>query len=415
MQTSSTLTDSGFQRDGSTRLELIDALRGFALAGVLLGNLNPLSLYYYLDDAARAALPTAELDAWGRIVVQSVVDGKAITLFSLLFGLGFAIQLERAEARGAGLAPYVRRIAVLLGFGAIHAYLLWWGDILLLYALLAFLMIPMRHASDRALLVGGLGLGLLGFLLAPLMESWMPANAGSKEQMHAMTLAAFSSGSVSATVTQNITFAQWIWADIWGLVAFVYARFLLGYWAGRKRLLHDPEAHRPLLRRLLVVGGLAGLVATAALHGIGLADLGDALTSSGAGAFVLDLLRRIGPLGLGIAYAAGFALMFMRPRWQSGLRLLAPVGRMALTNYLVQTVVCVWLFYGIGLGIGPRYGYAACFAIWALLFGAQIASSHWWLARFQFGPAEWLWRSLTYLRWQPLRVQGWRRRHEVAP
>lgn len=123
---------------GPERIDLIDALRGFALAGVLLVNLDSFTLYDYLDDAARAALPSATLDSMLRRWLDVFANDKAITLFSLLFGLGFAVQLERADARGApGLRLYLRRVAVLGLFGLIHAYLLWWGDILLIYALLA--------------------------------------------------------------------------------------------------------------------------------------------------------------------------------------------------------------------------------------------------------------------------------------
>ncbi|MFC5579148.1 DUF418 domain-containing protein [Lysobacter niabensis] len=384
---------------GTERIELIDALRGFALAGVLLANLDPLSLYYFLDEAARAHLPTAGFDAWAVYATNLLVAGKFITLFSLLFGLSFSVQLERAQAKGAGLAPYLRRIAVLLLIGFLHTYLLWWGDILLVYALLAVALIAFLHVPDRWLLITGLVLALSWPLAKPLIEGLRPPGLAGEAQMYAASLAAFSSSSVADAFTQNIAFANWNrWAS-WGVLPFVFADFLLGYWAGRKRLLHDPLAHAALLRTLVLVGGLAGLVASIVAPRFEASS-----AAEGVGTLALQVvLQRLGPLGLGCAYAAGFALLFQRPAWQRWLRWLAPVGRMALTNYLIQTPVCLALFYGTGLGLGQAGGYPARYLAWAAIFAAQIAFSHWWLARFRFGPVEWVWRSATYGRAQLLR------------
>jgi len=388
---------------GTERIELIDALRGFALAGVLLANLDPLSLYYFLDEAARARLPTAGFDMWAAYATNLLVTGKFITLFSLLFGFSFSVQLERARAKGAGLAPYLRRIAVLLLIGCLHTYLLWWGDILLVYALLALALVAFLPVPDRWLLITGLVLALSWPLAKPLIEQMQPPGLASEAQMHATSLAAFSSDSVAAAFTQNIAFANWNrWAS-WGVLPFVFADFLLGYWAGRKRLLHEPLTHTALLRTLVLAGGLAGLVASVAAPRLEASSA----AAEGLGAVALTglgvVLERLGPLGLGCAYAAGFALLFQRPAWQRWLRWLAPVGRMALTNYLIQTPVCLALFYGIGLGFGPAGGYPGRFTAWALIFAAQVAFSHWWLARYRFGPVEWVWRSATYGRAQLLR------------
>jgi uncharacterized protein len=111
---------------------------------------------------------------------------------------------------------------------------------------------------------------------------------------------------------------------------------------------------------------------------------------------VLRLLDGIAPLALGIGYAAGFVLLYQRPAWQRRLRVLAPVGRMALTHYLSQSVLGVMLFYGVGLGLGPRWGMAGVLGACVLIFAAQVLLSHLWLARLRYGPLEWLWRWMTY-------------------
>lgn len=390
---------------GTGRLPLIDALRGFALAGVLLVNLGGFSLYYFMDDTARAALPSAGFDRWAGLLVQIFVQDKALTLFSLLFGLGVAIQVRQAQTRGTGIGPILRRLAVLLAIGLLHAHLFWWGDILAIYALLAFGLILLRRLPDGCFLIGGLALGLFWFLLAPIAEWLKPDEWPEQARVYVDAFTVFSGDDAAATLRQNVAVAHWMWLDMWGVFPFVFARFMLGYWIGRRCLLQDPAAHRRLLRATLIVCGGVGLAAAIAIEWIDAARLtelmlhGDRFSEYG-----LRLLRRIGPLGMGLAYAAGFALLFLRPGWQRWLRWLAPAGRMALSNYLIQTVVCLWLFYGIGLGIGSSGGYAARLLAWVLLFGAQMALSHWWLARFRLGPLEWLWRSLAERRRLPLRA-----------
>ncbi|RZA25546.1 MAG: hypothetical protein EOP92_43180, partial [Lysobacteraceae bacterium] len=151
------------------RHDLIDALRGFALGGVLMVNLASFSLYEFMPDPARAALPTARFDAIALEAMELLVNIKFITLFSLLFGLGFSLQMERAQASG-GLARFVRRLLVLLAIGLLHGFFVWWGDIMLTYAVVGLALLGFRHASDRTLLVAGLALALL---LPPMLSPWM--------------------------------------------------------------------------------------------------------------------------------------------------------------------------------------------------------------------------------------------------
>jgi uncharacterized protein len=311
--------------------------------------------------------------------------------------------MERAAARGRdGLRIYLRRIAVLALFGLAHCYLLWWGDILLIYALMAMALVLFRKASDSALLVAGL---LLALFLPPLLQPWIEAalaGQASEAAMMAANLSAFASPSYLVAIRQNATFVDWAWLSYWGVYFFVAGRFLLGAWAGRRRLLQEPAAHRGLLFRLCIGGLSLGMAITAFDEFVLPGDFAPDAYGPAA-AFCIRAFLRIGSLALATGYAAGFALLYLRPDWRKRLDMFAPVGRMALSNYLTQTIVCTTVFYGFGFGIGPRYGYVGWLLAWAILFGAQIAFSHWWLARFRFGPAEWLWRTLTYGRPQPMR------------
>ncbi|MET1163006.1 MAG: DUF418 domain-containing protein [Pseudoxanthomonas sp.] len=397
------------RHDGPTaageRLELIDALRGFALAGVLLVNLDSFSLYAFLDGVARAALPTAGFDLRVDAIKSLLVDEKAVTVFSMLFGLGFALQLERAEARGSmGLKLYARRMGVLLLFGLVHSYLFWWGDILLVYALMGFLLVLCRRLSQRALLASGFFVALV---LPAVASPWIdPLLKGMPSQgaMEAANLAAFSSPNWLVAWAQNVVFSNWAYTVWWTIWPFVFGRFLLGFWAGRTGLLQQPEKHRHLLLGIFKAAAIIGTAATALEYFEQPLSAAFSTTAGTWGSIALALVMRAGPLGLGIAYAAGFALLFLHEPARRYLRLLAPVGRMALTNYLAQTAVCLALFYGAGLGIGPKYGVLGILSAWIALFGAQVFFSRWWLSRYRFGPVEWLWRSLTYANRQPMSV-----------
>jgi uncharacterized protein len=382
------------------RHELIDALRGAALAGVFLVNLVSLSLYEFLGDEARAALPTAATDALIAQAMAWLVDVKAVTVFSLLFGLGFALQMDRPDASPARFA---RRLLVLAAIGALHGWGLWWGDILLTYALVGLLLLPWRHAPLWLLWSAGLVLALLvPPLLQPTMRGLL-AGWPRQGEIYALALAGFSSPSPAAAWMANVQVANWARVANWALVCFVLGRFLLGAWAGRVGLLQRPETHRTLIVRIGLGALAAGLLATGleAVQADWRAQW-PALDTDTA-RYVIRAALRAGPLGLGIAWAMAFAWLWLHAPVRRWLALFAPAGRMALTNYLAQSAIGVALFYGVGAGIGPRYGLAGVVAAAALVFPAQMAFSAWWLRRFRFGPVEWLWRALTYGRRPPLR------------
>lgn len=378
----------------SERLDLVDALRGFALAGVFFINLRLFSLFDFLNDEQRAALATAPYDELLLTVAQIFGDGKFISLFSMLFGLGFALQLQRLESRGAdALRIYRRRALVLLGIGLVHG-LLWFGDILRNYAILAFALLVVRRAPIKALVVAGVACGL-GWALVPLI-------GGPEYELAVMqrSLDAFGSGSFVDAFRQNLE-TDWFFVVRYpGLPIFIFGRFLLGYAAGRVGLVADPSSHGRLLGRVCWIGWLSGVVATCAIGAFG--------TRPEPGVPVADdsllqhFLEGVNALGFAVAYASTFILLYQRQSWHDLLKHLAPAGRMCLTNYLTQTLISVPLFYGWGHGVGPRFGMFGVIGTWGMVYGAQIVLSHWWLQRYQFGPAEWLWRSLTYGGRQPM-------------
>ncbi|RKH47658.1 DUF418 domain-containing protein [Corallococcus llansteffanensis] len=409
--------------DVSERVALLDVLRGFALWGVFISN----SFAWF---SGNALLPRAQAESLVEPPLEAVVNGlyyffvnqKFITLFSVLFGLGFSIQLARAEARKSSIVPlYCRRLGVLLSIGVVHAFALWFGDILAIYAVLGFALLLFRQRSNRTVLTWALVL-LVGLpLLAPIVRHYghsllhrgqavvRVARAGDEVDVRerGLLLEGLSSGSFWTTQAANAHFVTYVMPQpqrlLW--MARILGRFLLGLLAGRLLLLQDVERHRSLFRRLLVWGLVLGVLG----NGVGvvvqrlrLADLVDPTKDTWM--LAMPAIAEVGFMALTAAYVAIFALLFQREQWHRVMQVLAPVGRMALTNYLLQTVVSLCLYDGWGLGLIGKLPLSHCVALTTFIFALQIPFSHAWLSRFRFGPVEWLWRSLTYGQWQPLRL-----------
>ncbi|QRK12010.1 DUF418 domain-containing protein [Archangium violaceum] len=408
--------------DSSERLILLDVLRAFALCGVFVSNAYVhLSGRGFLPKEAADALMSTRVDVVTDFLFTRFVAEKAMSTFSFLFGLGFAIQMGRAEARGSSIVPvYTRRLAVLLLIGLSHLFALWYGDVLNLYAVMGFVLLLFRGLPDRRLLIWSLVLILGASSVVSAIMIYMPLLAGSPEAVQAaskakmamlteirsQTLAAFQSGSYLTTVKANAAF---YWNVFLKPMTAAHAlitlgRFLLGLMAGRRKLFHDVDANRPVFRRLLGWGlGLAVLG-----NGVGL--LVDSLLKAGTLSKPAPWWRvlspavwEVGVLGLSACYVAGLSLLFLRPRARRLLSLWAPAGQMALTNYLCQTVISQLVYYGYGFNLIGKLRPLPCLALMFGLFWVQVLVSHLWLARFRFGPVEWVWRSLTYGKLQPMR------------
>ena len=396
------------------RIELIDVVRGFALYGVLLANLVWASQEVAVTSAQVSALPTGVLDRLTRYAVYVLIDGKFYTLFAFLFGLGFAVQLARGDAKGIPiLAMYRRRLGILLLIGLAHAYLLWYGDVLHHYAILGFLLILFRRWSDRAFIILGLVSGIVVPAAVAIARALITSDAGGSSapdptELHLIQarFRAFTEGSITEALWENAKFAATYWTAGIALHALPanLGRFLLGLYAGRHRLLQEPGTHLPFFRKSLKWGLVFGL------FGNGLWVLTIALTHSGTlaktSSWVLAAQLPIyaGHVAMAAFYLAAIVLLSQRPAWRRRLSHLGPVGRMALTNYLTQSLIYLLLFYGFGLALLGRVGATFCLALSVVIFFGQILFSSWWLHRFRFGPAEWLWRSLTYGSRQPMRI-----------
>jgi uncharacterized protein len=293
------------------------------------------------------------------------VDSKAFALFSVLFGVGLAIQFDRlADNRRTVLL--LRRLTVLLAIGLAHLVLVWNGDILTEYALAGFVALPFLFGSRW--LLGLSGLLLLGLFLAlpPLLSlpdpAWMAAHVSAARHVYGtggfMDVLAFRIGELPAIAPLHV-----------GVFPRTVGLFLLGAFIWRTGVLQRASEYRGLLFGI----AFAGLVLTFAAGGNTLAPVILALSY---GAFIIGLVTT-----------------------QSGSRLLAwaaPLGRMAFTNYLAQSLIVGWIFYGYGLGLFGRVGTSCALALGIAVYAVQAILSQRWLKRHNFGPVEWLWRRLMY-------------------
>lgn len=385
---------------GEERVELLDAVRGFALFGILLANILYWSGWIFMQPAERTALAGASGAETQHLFHHLAVDGKFYSLFSLLFGIGFSLQLARLERRGAdGLRVFRRRLVVLLGIGLVHMLLIWDGDILTLYAMLGLLLPFFRTWRDRRLLLTAALLILSPIAGVALFDAldWTPhlffyqlgdgialALGGTPKDligwMQRQDPAAFLTWNMSGWAHSIGTrIESWRIPKVLGIM-------LLGMFLGRRLAAGMLIGDRRLMWATLLLGTAVGLPMSylyAVTDGAGQASIPSVL----------------GTVPLALAYAAGFVLLWQRAK--PLLSIFVAPGRMALTNYLAQSLLGIGLFYGVGLGLVGRLPPAGFYAVAVAIFSAQIVLSQLWLARFDQGPAEKMWRALTYGRRRP--------------
>ncbi|EYF01121.1 DUF418 domain-containing protein [Chondromyces apiculatus] len=404
------------------RMTVIDTLRGFALGGVFLSNLYVWqSGRIFLSMERMKELMAVPLNIVIGTVLGFTLFGRAMTVFTFLFGLGFAIQMERAAARGDTTGRvYARRLGLMFLIGVTHLLLLWYGDILHLYAMVGLLLLLLRRLPDRAVLVLGLVLVIGGELGGRYLPTFVPRLWHSKEELEAIAalerahnmawraeaFAGFTSGAYLDVVRANVM--TW-WETFFSLRHLggnlaVLGKFLIGAYFGRRRLFREVPAHRTLFRRMVGYGLLVGLIGGAVNA---LTRLPSMQTRLGPDSLLMQIVSPVtsemATLGMASFYIGGVTLLYQHAPWRKVLSVVAPAGQMALTNYLSQSAFSLVIFTGVGFGLLGQLNPLGCVVLVAVLFTLQVAFSHVWLAFFRFGPAEWVWRSLTYGKAQPMR------------
>lgn len=392
------------------RIASLDVLRGFALFGILMVNIQSFAMVSaaYMNPTAYGDFHGANRLVW--LLTHTLFDQKFITIFSMLFGAGMVLLTTRAESSGrSGLAVHFRRMFWLIVFGLLHAYLLWYGDILVWYGLCGMVVIWFRRLRPGVLI----GLGLPAIAVASLLsllsgwsipywpreqwaefqEDWLPSGAAVAEELEAYRggwLDQMPHRAGTVLEFQTIVFLAWGLWRVGGVMLIGMALFKMGVLSA--------ERSRRFYQGLAAIGFLAGIpivlegVRQQFAHGW---DARYGFFFDSQYNYWASLLVSLGWVGAVMWVCKTDALPGVR-------RGLAAVGQMALTNYLLQTILCTTIFYGHGFGLFGRVERVGQLGIVVLLYAGQVLFSLVWLRRFRFGPFEWLWRSLTYGRRQPM-------------
>jgi uncharacterized protein len=394
------------------RISSIDVLRGFALLGILIMNIQSFSMIMaaYLNPTAYGDLTGANWWVW--TLSNIVANEKFISIFSMLFGAGIVLMTSRAEAKG--ISPkglHVRRSIWLIVIGLLHAYLLWYGDILFTYGVCALIVFAGRKASPKKLIIIGLIVFSVAFLLfmffgfslqywpeenrAESMRNWLPTAEQVAEELAAYRgnwIQQMSQRIPSAIALQTFILLILEGWRVCGLMLIGMALFKTGVLsAARSSRLY------------------AGMVAIGYGVGLPLVIAGGAKNFAAGWDFDYSMFYGTQWNYWGSIFVAaghvGVVMLVCKSGMFGGLkRLLAAFGRMALTNYLMQTVICTTIFYGHGFGLFGSVERWQQILFVVAIWIVQLIYSPLWLRKYRFGPAEWVWRSLTYGRRQPMRM-----------
>jgi uncharacterized protein len=395
------------------RHSILDSLRGFALLGVILANMVPHSGYFFLSDAQKELIGVSSVDSTVEWVMNFLVDGKFYSLFSLLFGVGFALQMKKSEERSMKFtAHYSKRLTILFFIGLLHAILFFVGDILTVYALVGFVLLLFRKCSNRAILIWALIL-----LILPVVQYlfyWLPAVMSTAEPgidstvrppFFDIVIQTYQTGNVVEIIQMNfggLLFGRYPDLFFTGRFFKVLAMFLIGVYVTRNLLFVNLEAKRGLLFRVLIIGLVIGIPCNYVLAMMMETDAYHGLSARG---IIQPIVYSLGVPALSLAYAAAIGLVSVS-RNRNVLLVFTPLGRMALTNYLFQSVIACTIFMNYGLGLYAQLTPLHLLFAGLAIYTSQIVFSYVWLLYFQFGPAEWLWRCLTYRQWLPIRKPG---------
>ncbi|MDE6633371.1 MAG: DUF418 domain-containing protein [Muribaculaceae bacterium] len=396
--------------EASKRHIILDALRGFALLGICMANFPEFSLHSFLPVEAATSMPTSSWDYFTKYFLSIFVDGKFYTIFSLLFGIGFSIIISNVTKRGGNAyVIFYRRMLILLIIGFLHLMYIWSGDILMLYALMGMILPLFIKVSDKALLwTAGILIFLpviLDFLLeamgvslsAPIVDwQWREcAKVGITEENFAYWLRDADSYSkvfdflIQGAIVRIQEFVDGHrWFKVLGL-------FMIGLYIGRHRLYADLATRKALLRKAAGWGLCLGLP-------LSLLYAWDSMSGHPFGNGAHSLIYFASVYLTAFGYIGAIGLLYLKNKDAACWKILAYPGRMALTNYIGQSLIGMLIYYGTGFGFGADTGLIYVELTVLCVFAFQICFSALWLHYFRFGPLEWIWRCLTYLRLFPI-------------
>lgn len=393
------------------RYELLDTVRGIALLGVLLANMQWHSYFGYLTETEQTLLPFSYFNSALSFLMTMFVDGKFYAIFSLLFGIGFSLIIIKKD--GNKIMP--KRLAVLLLFGLVHSIFIWEGDILILYALLGLTLPLFNKMRNRALLITAFAL-----LLSPIALNSMRMMSDSSSLPEKAIYAKYDAlllDEYGLQDTSDSTIAKWQKQGDWtaklqynyaamyyhwayyiesNRVPKVLGMFILGLLIGRNKLFANTDDYLQPLRKIRNIGLTLGIPASA-YYAYQYKYVDNPPAALEAFVYVFSVFP------LAFAYVAILTLFYQSGRFTAVFNHFANVGKLALTMYLTQSIIGSVLFHGVGLGLAADFAYLPILSFALMLFAMQMVVAGWWLKHYRFGPFEWVWRQLTYGKRLPIK------------
>ncbi|MFC0524846.1 DUF418 domain-containing protein [Pontibacillus salicampi] len=375
----------------SNRLEWIDAARGLAILGIFMVNVPAFNAPYFMYGGA-AKYWNSEVSHAVQTIVDMFFQASFYTLFSFLFGFGMYMMKERLLEKGFG-AGYTkvifRRLVVLICFGLLHGLFVWHGDILFTYGMIGFLLFLFFDAKPRTMLATAIGI-LSGYavIMGGLMYLSKDLLGQIQEDSIQQAMEHYTSGSLF-DVWEQIQ-RDWLVSNGNGfawfvLIATLLPMFLFGMYFCKKRLLHDIGTHNKTLRLIWLVSLFLFLTFKIGPYTFGNPEW-----------FQFSMQDSIGGSASAIFYITSVTLMYQNGLGKQLLKPFTYVGRLSLSNYLLQSFICFFLFYPIGMGLYGQVPPLWSVVIVLIVYVIQVVLSFIWLRYFRFGPFEWLWRSITY-------------------
>jgi uncharacterized protein len=391
------------------RIEIIDILRGFALLGII--------IVHFIEQYYAGQPPDSAKDLGAKNIADNIaqgfsfmfITGKFFMIFSFLFGLSFFIQLDKSSGSSSFLIRFAWRLIVLFAIGFLH-HLHYRGDILTIYAILGFSLLLCYKLPDKALLIIAL---LLVFnipsLGVRLYQVFIDGNGNpfpdSDQKDLQLYFNTVKSGSYLSILKANFHefVSKFDYQFSSGRIYITLGLFLLGLYAGRKSFFEKWEQQIPWIKKLCKTSlwTLLGCVIFSAAF-FGGAQAAGIKISNALGWAIGGLVYDVFNTCLAVLYVMGILLLFRKEKWKPRLMQFYAAGRMGLTTYLMQALFGFFIYFSPGLGLLGELGALPCMLIGLAVFTFQIFFSKWWLKNFRFGPVEWLWRSLTYFKIQPM-------------
>lgn len=388
------------------RINSIDALRGFALFGIL--------LFHCMEHFDLMTVPVLDSPLWQKVdnVVYETLGflfaGKSYAIFSLLFGLSFFMQMDSQADKGNDFRlRFLWRLVILLVLGYLNG-LIYMGEFFVVYAILGVFIIPLYKVPTKWLI----GLSILLFLQVPDIISLVSLLSGNvpneptaasvyMDQLYDECAGIYMNGSLKDVLEFNLLkgqLAKLLWTFNNSRYLQLIGLFIVGMLIGRAGI-HKSEEKMVKYSRMVLPYAIVWFVV---FYGVVLL-----LPHVGVDGFALDvsntLFKTYANLGMMIMYISGLILLYYKTSFRKVLDKIAPVGRMSVTNYMAQSVIGVCLFYSFGASLAVKLTFLQCLFVGLLIYAIQVVYSNWWMNRFYYGPIEWLWRILTWFKIIPNR------------